>query len=53
MVGNRNPDGTSGQHRKGIQTHILQKQGETWLIAAFNNVDSIPEVPFPMGPPKD
>jgi len=53
MVGNRNPDGTSGQPRKGIQTHILQKQAEKWLIAAFNNVDSIPEVPFPMGPPKD
>jgi uncharacterized protein (TIGR02246 family) len=53
MVGNRNPDGSPGQPRRGIQTHILQKQSEKWLIAAFNNNDSIPEVPFPTGPPKD
>ena len=53
MVGNRNADGTPGQPRKGLQTHILQKQAGEWLIAAFNNADSIPEVPFPTGPPKD
>jgi len=53
MVGNKNPDGTPGQPREGIQTHILQKQAGKWLIAAFNNNDSIPEVPFPAGPPKD
>jgi uncharacterized protein (TIGR02246 family) len=53
MVGNGNADGTRGQPRKGIQTHILRKQGGNWLIAAFNNADSIPEVPFPTGPPKD
>lgn len=52
MVGNRNPDGTPGQPRKGIQTHILQKERGKWLIAAFNNVDSIPEKPFPTGPPE-
>ena len=52
MVGNRNPDGTPGELRKGIQTHILQKQEGKWLIAAFNNADSIPEVPFPTGPPQ-
>jgi uncharacterized protein (TIGR02246 family) len=53
MVGNRNPDGTPGQPREGIQTHILQKQAGKWLIAVFNNNDSIPEVPFPTGPAKD
>jgi hypothetical protein len=53
MVGNRNSDGTPGQPRKGVETLIMQKQGEKWLIAAFNNADSIPEVPFPTGPPKD
>ena len=53
MVGNRKPDGTPGQPRKGIQTHILQKQAGKWLIATFNNADSIPEVPFPTGAPKD
>ena len=52
MVGNRNPDGTPGQPRKGIQTHILQKQAGQWLIASFNNADSVPEVSFPTGPPK-
>lgn len=53
MVGNRKPDGSPGQPRDGIQTHILQKQAGKWLIAAFNNNDSLPEVPFPAGPPKD
>lgn len=52
MVGNRNPDGTPGQPRKGIQTHMLQKRRGKWLIAAFNNADSIPEKPFPTGPPE-
>ena len=52
MVGNRNPDGTPGQARKGLRTHILQKLEGKWLIAAFNNADSIPEVPFPTGPPE-
>ena len=49
MVGHRNPDGTPGQPRKGIQTHILQEQEGKWLIAVFNNTDSVPEVSFPTG----
>ena len=52
MVGNRNPDGTPGPPRRGIQTHILQKQAGKWWIVAFNNVDSIPEVSFSTGPPE-
>jgi uncharacterized protein (TIGR02246 family) len=51
MVGNRNPDGTPGTPRRGIQTHVLQKQSGRWWIVAFNNVDSIPEIPFPARPP--
>lgn len=53
MVGNRKPDGTPGEPRRGLQTHILQKQAGKWFIASFNNADSLPEVPFPTGPPKD
>jgi uncharacterized protein (TIGR02246 family) len=52
MVGHRNPDGTPGQPRRGIQTHILQEREDKWLIAAFNNSDSVPEVSFATGPQK-
>jgi uncharacterized protein (TIGR02246 family) len=52
LIGHRNPDGTPGQLRKGIETHVLQKQERKWLISAFHNTDSIPEVPFPTGPTK-
>ena len=53
MVGHRNPDGTPGQPRKGIQTYILQEREGKWLISAFNNTDSVPEVSFPTGAPKE
>jgi uncharacterized protein (TIGR02246 family) len=53
MVGHRNPDGTPGQPRKGIQTHILQEQEGKWLIAVFNNTDSVPEVSFLTGARKN
>ena len=52
LVGHRNPDGTPGQPRKGVETHVLQKQTSKWLICAFHNTDSIPERPFPTGPTK-
>jgi uncharacterized protein (TIGR02246 family) len=51
MVGHKSPDGTPGQPRKGIDTQVLQKQAGKWLIAAFHNTDSVPEVPFPAGQP--
>ena len=44
LVGHKNPDGTPGQSRKGVETYVLQKQEEKWLIAAFQNTDSIPEL---------
>jgi uncharacterized protein (TIGR02246 family) len=36
--------------REGIQTIVLQKLGGNWLIAAFQNTNHVPEVPFPKGP---
>jgi hypothetical protein len=50
MVGHKSPDGTPGQPQKGIDTLVLLKLAGKWLIAAFNNTDSSPEAPFPMGP---
>ena len=52
LTGNRNPDGSDGQPRKGIFTQVLQKRNGKWLIAAAQNTDSRPEVPPVMGPPK-
>ena len=37
--------------RAGIQTLVLTKQSGHWLIAAFQNTTSLPERPFPTGPP--
>ena len=33
--------------REGIQIQVLQKRGAIWRIAAFQNTNSLPEVPFP------
>jgi uncharacterized protein (TIGR02246 family) len=52
LTGNRNPDGSDGQPRKGIFTQVLKKQNGKWLIAAAQNTDSRPEVPPAMGPPR-
>lgn len=50
MVGAKTPPGIP-EPREGIQLQILTKQGSNWLIASFQNTNSIPEVPFPQGPP--
>jgi uncharacterized protein (TIGR02246 family) len=50
MVGARPPPGMP-EPRQGIQIQVLTKQGGRWLIASFQNTNSIPEVPFPSGPP--
>ncbi len=50
LVGQKNPDGTPGKPRKGIMTLVMQEQAGKWLVAAFHNTDSVPEVPFPTGP---
>jgi len=49
MTGARTPSGLPVP-QQGIQTHLLQKVGGQWLIAAFQNTNSLPEMPFPKGP---
>jgi hypothetical protein len=50
MTGAKSPGGAPVP-QQGIQTHTLQKQSGKWLIAAFQNTNAIPEMPFPKGPP--
>jgi hypothetical protein len=50
MTGARTPKGIPAP-QQGIQTQLLQKKAGKWLIAAFQNTNSIPEMPFPKGPP--
>lgn len=50
MTGARTPPGVP-EPRAGIQLQILKKQQGKWLIASFQNTSSVPEVPFPTGPP--
>jgi uncharacterized protein (TIGR02246 family) len=50
MTGARTPKGIP-EPQQGIQTHLLQKQAGKWLIAAFQNTNAVPEMPFPKGPP--
>ncbi|MDP9098817.1 MAG: SgcJ/EcaC family oxidoreductase [Verrucomicrobiota bacterium] len=49
MTGARTPQGIPTP-QQGIQTQLVQKQSGKWLIAAFQNTNSIPEMPFPKGP---
>lgn len=50
MTGARTPQGIPTP-QQGIQTQLVQKQAGKWLIAAFQNTNSVPEMPFPKGPP--
>ncbi len=50
MTGARTPKGIP-EPQQGIQLQVLQKQSGKWLIASFQNTNSIPERPFPKGPP--
>src|ERR1044071_852761 len=50
MTGARTPQGIPTP-QQGIQTQVVQKLDGRWLIAAFQNTNSIPEMPFPKGPP--
>jgi uncharacterized protein (TIGR02246 family) len=48
MAGAKTPPGMP-EPREGIQTQVLTKQDGTWLIAGFQNTNSIPERPYPAG----
>ena len=50
MTGMRTPPGMP-EPREGIQLQVLTKQGNEWLIASFQNTNSIPEFSFPSAPP--
>ena len=50
MTGAKVPPGMP-EPRAGIQTLVLTKESGHWLIAAFQNTTSLPERPFPTGPP--
>lgn len=50
MVGAKTPPGVP-EPRQGIELQVLKKQGGRWLITSFQNTNSVPEVPFPSGPP--
>ena len=50
MTGARTPKGIP-EPQQGIQTQLLQKESGKWLIAAFQNTNANPEMPFPKGPP--
>lgn len=49
MTGARTPQGLPTP-QQGIQTQLLQKRDGKWLIVAFQNTNSLPEMPFPKGP---
>jgi len=50
MTGAKAPPGIP-EPRQGIQTQVLRKDGGRWLIAAFQNTNSIPERAFPKAGP--
>ncbi len=50
MTGAKTPPNIP-EPRQGIQLQVLRKIRGHWLIASFQNTNSVPETPFPMGPP--
>jgi uncharacterized protein (TIGR02246 family) len=51
LDGAKVPPGAPAPPREGIQLQVLQKVGNHWLIASFQNTNGVPEHPFPKGPP--
>ena len=51
MDGAKVPPGAPAPPREGIQLQVLRKVAGRWLIASFQNTNSVPEAPFPKGPP--
>jgi len=50
LDGAKVPPGAPVPPRQGIQLQILRKTEGRWLIASFQNTNSVPEMPFPKGP---
>jgi len=51
MTGAMNPTGGAPAPSSGIQTLVLTRTtAGAWLIAEFQNTNSVPERPFPAGP---
>ncbi len=51
LDGAKVPPGAPAPPREGIQLQVLRKVDGRWRIASFQNTNSIPENPFPKGPP--
>lgn len=51
LDGAKVPPGAPAPPREGIQLQVLRKGANGWLIESFQNTNSIPETPFPKGPP--
>ena len=51
LDGAKVPPGAPAPPREGIQLQVLRKTGNRWLITSFQNTNSVPEKPFPKGPP--
>ena len=51
MDGAKAPPGAPQPPRGGIQLQVLRKELGRWQIVSFQNTNSVPEVPFPKGPP--
>lgn len=51
LDGAKAPPGATAAPREGIQIQVLRKLDGAWLIASFQNTNSVPETPFPDAPP--
>lgn len=51
LDGAKVPPGAAAPPREGIQIQLLRKVSGQWLITSFQNTNSVPEHPFPKGPP--
>jgi len=51
LTGARSPTGApTDVPQRGIQTQVLRRQDDQWLIAYFQNTNSLPERDMPLGP---
>ena len=50
LDGAKMPPGAPAPPREGIQIQVLRKIGGQWLIASFQNTNSVQENPFPKAP---